>query len=286
VLDTFPAGLLASVTTIDPAVQNARSVQASFQVERELFRNTSISVGYLRNRTRGLIVSHNVNVPTLSAAEATLRGVGNLGRPDPRFANVSRYESLGEARYDGLVVSLHRRFSGRFSSRLSYTLSRAEDDAGNAFFFSPQDNADIRGDRGPSDNDQRHRLVASSEVEGPAGLRLGVVFSYGTALPFNVVTGTDRNNDTNVNDRPVGVGRNSGRGFAFASLDVRLSRRFPIGPRSSVEALVEAFNLLNRANLQLPNGVFGAGSTPQPRFGQPTSAADPRQVQLGLRATF
>jgi hypothetical protein len=86
-------------------------------------------------------------------------------------------------------------------------------------------------------------------------------YSASSALPFNVQTGRDRNNDTNVNDRPAGVGRNSGRGFVNASLDVRVARRFRIG-RASVDASVETFN---------------------PTFGQATAAAAARQLQFGLR---
>ena len=288
VLADFPGGLLASVTTIDPGIQNARSAQWSAQVERAVSTSSAVAVGYLGVRARGLILSRNVNVPTAPAGA----GVPNLGRPDPRFANVSRFESLGRARYDALTVSLRRQFTGSFGARLSYTLSKAEDDAGNAFFFSPQDNTDIRAEWGPSDNDQRHRVVMSAALEAPDGLpaalrgfKLAGVFSYGSALPFNVLAGTDRNFDTNVNDRPEGVGRNSGRGFSFASLDLRLSRRFAVAG-AAVEVLVEGFNVLDRANYQLPNNTFGPGPLPRAGFGEPTAAADPRQVQLGLRVDF
>ncbi|HEX7957051.1 MAG TPA: hypothetical protein VF508_08920 [Pyrinomonadaceae bacterium] len=44
--------------------------------------------------------------------------------------------------------------------------------------------------------------------------------------------------------------------------------------------------MLNRANYQAPNNVYGTGHAPLPSFGLPTAAADPRQVQLGLRLTF
>jgi len=118
------------------------------------------------------------------------------------------------------------------------------------------------------------------------GLQLSYIFSYASALPFNIQSNTDRNFDTNFNDRPVGVGRNTGRGFDFASLDLRLSKRFRFTERFSVEALAESFNTLNRTNLQLPNNIFGAGSTPLASFGKPTAAADPRQIQFGLRVAF
>ncbi len=87
------------------------------------------------------------------------------------------------------------------------------------FSFTPQDNFNLRDDRGLGDNDQRHLLAVSGTLEAAfaddeniwkrilSGFQASYVFRYGSALPFNIVTGTDRNNDTNVNDRPVGVGQ-------------------------------------------------------------------------------
>jgi hypothetical protein len=49
---------------------------------------------------------------------------------------------------------------------------------------------------------------------------------------------------------------------------------------------VEGFNVLNRANPQLPINVFGTGTIPRSGFGDPTAAADPRQLQVGLRLSF
>ncbi|MFN8002064.1 MAG: hypothetical protein U0X75_13725 [Acidobacteriota bacterium] len=112
------------------------------------------------------------------------------------------------------------------------------------------------------------------------------IFRYGSALPFNIVTGADRNNDTNVNDRPLGVARNAGKGFDFASFDLRLSRRIRFTERYGLEVIAEGFNLFNRANYQLPNATFGTGTTPNATFGRPTAAADPRQIQFGLRLSF
>jgi hypothetical protein len=281
VLDAFPEELLASVTTIDPDIQNASTVQLGTQVERQLGRRTTVAVGYLHTTTRGLIVSRNVNVPTLSAAAAAAAGIPNLGRPDPTVANNGRFGSLGRGRYDGVTLSLRHDSGRRAGGRLSYTLSDARDDAGNAFFFTPQDSRDLAAEWGPSDNDQRHRLVVSGWA-AVKGFRLSAIFSYGSALPFNVLTGNDRNSDTNVNDRPAGVGRNSERGFDSATLDVRLSRVLHVG-RAHAELLVEGFNVLNRSNLQLPNGVFGAGTAPRPGFGAATAAAAGRQIQIGLR---
>ncbi len=294
VASAFPAGFLPSITTIDPNIDNAYTQQANIQIERELTSMTSIAVGYLHTRGLHLILSRNNNVPRFPASA----GVPNLGRPNPNFANISRYESSGDSYYNGLVVSLNRRFTRWVGARVSYTFSKALDNTGNAFFFTPQDNFNLRDDRGLSDNDQRHRLALSGSLAVPEtrgdvvwrriveGFQFSYIFSYGSALPFNILTGTDRNNDTNVNDRPVAIGRNTGKGFDFASLDLRLSRRIRFSENIGLDVIAEGFNILNRANLQLPNNTYGPGTTPLPSFRRPTAAADPRQIQFGLRLSF
>jgi hypothetical protein len=118
------------------------------------------------------------------------------------------------------------------------------------------------------------------------GFQLGYIFTYASSLPFNVVTGNDRNGDTNNNDRPVGIGRNTGRGFDYSSFDLRLSRKFDLTEKLKLELLAEGFNILNHANHSVPNNTFGTGTVPLSSFGRPTAAFDPRQFQLGLKLDF
>ena len=296
VLAERPAGLIIkpNITRIDPNIENSYSHQASLQIERELPGNASISVGYIYLRGLHLILSRNVNVPRFPASA----GVANLGRPDPNWGNISRFESSGDSYYNGMIVSFNKQLSRWASTRVSYTLSKTIDNAGNFFFSTPQDNLNLRDERGLSDNDQRHRLSVSGTLEAPRssggslarraaeGLAFSYIFTYASALPFNIVAGGDRNFDTNFNDRPAGVGRNTGRGFDFASLDLRLSKRFRVTERFAIEAMAESFNTLNRSNFQLPNNTFGSGAEPPASFGRPTAAADPRQIQFGLRLDF
>ena len=282
-----------NITRIDPNIEVSYSHQANLQIERELPWDAVMSVGYLHLRAKHLILSRNVNVPAVPASA----GIPNLGRPDPNWGNISRFESAGNSYYDGMVVSYNQRTSRWATMRLSYTLSKTIDDAGNFFFSSVQDNFNIRGDRGLSDNDQRHRLVLSGTLEGPQektngagrwlrGFQFGYIFTYASRLPFNVLLGTDRNFDSNNNDRPVGVGRNTGRGFDFASLDLRVSRRFQLTERVGLQVLAEGFNVLNRANFGVPNNTFGSGVNPLPSFGRPTAAFDARQFQFGMKVSF
>jgi hypothetical protein len=294
VLESFPPGVLVSINNINPGVQDQYTSQAGLQIERALTDTVSATVGYSHLRSHEILMSHNVNVPTLTAAQAAALGVPNFGRPNPAWGNISQYDSLGDSWFNGLTMSVGTRPGAWGRLRASYTLSQALDDAGNAFFQTPQTQNDILADKGPSDNDQRHRFVLSGslgEGAGPVrralgGFQIGYVFSYATGAPFNLQTGSDNNNDTTVNDRPAGVGRNAGRLPATWSLDVRLSRAFSVPGGGRLEAMIEAFNLLNHVNILNVNNTFGNGGSPLATFAQPTAAGDPRQAQLGVRWSF
>lgn len=295
VLSAQPSTFLTkpNITRIDPNIDSSYSSQVNLQIERELLRGTLFTVGYLHQRTVHIILSRNVNVPTVPASS----GIPNLGRPDPNWGNISRFEGSGNSYYDGLVMSLNRRVTSWSTVRVSYTLSKTIDDAGNFFFSTAQNNFNLRDEKGLSDNDQRHRLVVSGSFDGPTnkregvnqvirGIQLSYIFTYASALPFNILLGSDRNFDTSTNDRPIGVGRNTGRGFNYASLDLRLRRRFNLGEQKSLDFVAEGFNVLNGGNYGVPNNTFGSGVQPLATFGRPTLAFDSRQFQFGLKLQF
>ena len=304
VLPVFPAGVLVSISNINPNVQNQHNEQAGVQIERALGSSLAAQFGYTYMRGHGILMSHNVNVPTLTAAQAAAMGVANLGRPDPRYGNISQYDALGDSWFHGFTASLDARRAPWGRARVSYTLSNAQDDSGNAFFQTPQTQNDILADKGPSDNDQRQRLVVAGTIgDGPSaavrkallGFQIGWVYSYATAAPFNVVTGADNNNDTTVNDRPAGVGRNSARFPCYSDLsqscgttsfDLRLSRVLALGGAHRLELMLEGFNLFNHVNVVNVNNTIGNTPVPSATFKQVTAVGDMRQFQLGARWSF
>jgi hypothetical protein len=76
-----------------------------------------------------------------------------------------------------------------------------------------------------------------------------------TGSPFNITSGVDTNGDTNDTDRPLGVGRNTGRGPGFFAVDLRVSRRIRFGNdvQRSIELIFDSFNLFNRVNFKEVN---------------------------------
>jgi hypothetical protein len=205
----------------------------------------------------------------------------NLGRPNPNFANITQYSGQGDSHYDGMTVSFQRRSTRWMTARVLHSQKRST---------IPAMHSSVRLKiisifemTGLSDNDHRHRLTISGETR-LKGWQVSPIFTYGSPYPFNIVTGGQTLQTTAA--RPAGIGRNTGVGFNSASLDLRLNRRFDLKDHFKVDVIAESFNTLNRTNPQFPNNTFGTGVTPLASFGKATNAADPRQIQFGLKLAF
>jgi hypothetical protein len=293
-----PSVTLATLTTMDPNMQNAYSRQASIEFEQQVGDRGTVSVGYQYVRGVDLIIQVNQNVPTCVAV-----GTNNGCRPNASYANNNQYSPLAHSDYHGLHVSFVQRPTAWVNYRVSYALSKSMDDVGENFFSAPIDPYDISKDWGRSDDDQRHRLVLYGSVNSPAGPATtlwehishdfqasGVLRAY-SALPLNITSGVTTIAGTT--GRPIVdgefIGRNSGTGPDFFSLSVRVSRAFALGRNVRLDALVEAFNLTDRVNVVTVNSNFGTGAyptNPSPTFGQVLAVGDPRAFQLGARLRF
>jgi hypothetical protein len=75
--------------------------------------------------------------------------------------------------------------------------------------------------------------------------------------------------------------RNSVTGPGFANVDFALAKTWELRGSAQLEFRWEIFNLLNRANFDLPNRIFGS-----PNFGRIFSAKNPREMQFGIRLLF
>jgi carboxypeptidase family protein/TonB-dependent receptor-like protein len=284
-----------SLTIAAPVLDTPSTRTLSAGVSRELRPGLALSVDGVRTLGHDLFNAVDINAP--------LPGTGV--RPDPNYLRVVRYQTTGRSWTNALLVSLERRSGPGPQFNLSYTLSKAVRDVED-FGFVPQDSYNPGAEKAVANNDRRHQVVASAVWTLPYGVQVAGLVQSRTGLPWNVITGSDNNGDQSVNDRPdlaasdgdptskttyssaftgrVGnLPRNSNRGPSFAQVDLRLSKLVR-ARRYSFEGFIEAFNVLNRANLGLPNGTLISAS-----FGRPTglaSGASPRQVELGFRFNF
>lgn len=294
----LPSTALVSISTMDRNMKNAFSQQASLEIEQQIGERATVSVGFQHLRGLHLIANINQNVPTCAAS-----GNNNGCRPNPNYANNSEYSSEADSNYNALHIAFVQRPAQWGSFRVSYTYSKSLNNVGEYFFSGPLDPNNIWLDYGRSDDDQRHRLVLQGTLRtsnAPASTpwkrltkswELGSMLQYYSALPFNITTGGNTIQGTSARPTVNGayISRNSGEGYDFLNLSVRLSRSFQLSDGVRLQGMVEAFNALNHVNGVTNNGVFGSGAyptNPSPSFGQMTSSGEPRSLQLAVRLQF
>jgi hypothetical protein len=295
---TIPAGVLFNFSTMNPNIKNAYSEQGSLEIEEQIGRNATLSVGYQHVRGLHLIISVNQNVPSCTAV-----GTNDGCRPNLTYGNDSQYSSLADSHYDGAHISFVQRPAKWGNYRISYTYSKALDNVSEFFFSAPINNFNIWQDYGRSDDDERSRLAAEGTIHSSLehantawerfshGFQLTTSLTAYSPLPFNITTGANTIQGTSARPTINGVfiNRNAGEGHSILNLNARLSRTFALAEGVHLQALAEAFNTLNHVNVVTLNGVFGTGAyptNPLPTFGQITAVNDPRTFQFGLRLTF
>jgi len=190
----------------------------------------------------------------------------------------------------------------------NYTLSKTMDDGTFTVFVStPEDLYNRQLERALSIQDVRHRFVANFTATGPRntfirGFELSSIITMQSPRPFTIFAGFDVNGDTNpVTDRVGLSGRNTYRGDSLKSIDLRMSRSFNLGhEKRRLQFIAEIFNLLDRANVNEVNSVYGApdfigtiprefkdgAPSPSPFFGTPRNVFNPRQLQLAVKLMF
>ena len=93
--------------------------------------------------------------------------------------------------FNSLELGLEKRYSNRWSGRVSYTLARCNDVGPSHRRLGHQSTARLR----PCDRDNRHAFAASANVDLWKGLGAGLVFRAYSGYPINETTGSDTNGD-------------------------------------------------------------------------------------------
>ena len=279
----------SAVWRLDPNMVFPRIYEASASIERQLPCGFVLVTDYTYQRGNHLFRARDLN--------ASLPVSGILPYPTEGF--IGQLESTATSRGNVLNWTLRSPPNRRFQFFAQYTLSRLYDDTGGAFppppgmssslgsLFAallPANNYDLHPEWGRANNDARNRFGLSGTAQLPWQFTFGTLTTIRSGLPFNITTGQDDNGDGIANDRPAGVGRNSGEGPGQFSVDVHLGRKLTIhrGERKfDIEIGVDSFNVLNKTNF-----VNYVGVITSPLFGRPNAAYSGRQMQLTLQIHF
>ncbi len=216
------------------------ALQYNLQFERELPADLLMTIGYVGSRgvrlTRFRTPNGGPNSITLPVDPLGLTnnpifalsfaplsiGTGRSGRPNPGLGSYTIFDSSSSSTYHSLQASLTRRMSRGYQVGVSYTWSHAIDDVSDVFDVAgasslPQDDRNLRLERGSAGFDVRHRLTLSlignlpllsrfNDSSGPAGLLLGgwqwaSIVTAQSGQPFTINSSYDVNLDGNLTDR-------------------------------------------------------------------------------------
>jgi len=344
-----PGAFGSIFSTLAPDFKPQYSIQASLSVARQLTPNLSVELGY--ELYRGLHIEmalegnfqaapcNVVNPALYSAAIDPFVGPCYVARPGTTagvsnslvFQNDS-YSSVGSSIYHGMTASIDHRYRHGLQFQAHYTLSRATDDTSDFSALSVPFRPDqLRKDWSISDFNVTHNFVANAVYMVPgsprgsgwsrafANVTIAPVVYARTGIPFTLLVpglgGLGGNGTIGHTGevRPWNEPRNEGRGPAFVSCDLRVSKSFLIEGNKGMklDVIAQAQNLFNRANFaavnnsfpadpnyQLPSGgtllngpyrVTGFAPTSTSQLGQPlsfTSTYPPRYISFGLKLSF
>ena len=147
-----------------PSIRNGYAYEWSLSFEHELAPHTALSLSYAGSEGHKLPrrALQNQGVPNLP-------GVRRGYHPQPGSNQFVRATDVN-SNYNALIVRLERRFSGGVSFVAGYTYGKSIDAAsGLQGTNQPQDNYNLKGERGLSDFDVRQRFVVSATLELPFG---------------------------------------------------------------------------------------------------------------------
>ena len=190
-------------------------MQWNLNIQRELFRNTVLTLGYVGSRGVKLLSFRDFNPPKV---ELDAQGVQHFGklvqnpngsysivsnpRLNPNFGTLSLTQPSSSSRYNGLQTSINSRFSNSVQTYISYTMSHCIDLAytygglggnnGTSNWNNPYDGST---DKGNCSYDIRHNLTINAVYRLPfrgnrivEGWQLSGIESFHTGVPFTVLS--------------------------------------------------------------------------------------------------
>jgi carboxypeptidase family protein len=273
----LPGAGASGINIIDNDLQNPMVQQFNFGIQRELARDIVLRADYLHNFGTHFIIGRTIGV------------VDNpvVGGPD-RVVNL---ESSVKTKYDGMLLSLEKRFSKRYQFRASYTLSKAFNYANDdqiPFSNGPVNPSDVQLEYGPAPNDRRHYFTFSGAVELPYGFQLAPIVTLASGVPMDILlpdatsripalqrnaggrqfkTGADLNrfltrlnSAGGIDGEALPLVRDDARfNDGLSSFDLRLSKVFRLSEKARLEPIIEVFNLFNVTNVMGVSNVNYSG---------------------------
>ncbi len=229
---------------------------------------------------------------TLSNPAGLEFGVPNPAVPATISGGLLDYNNnVANANYNGLTVTVLERLGQLFNLTANYTYSHTIDNGNFTTFINlPPNQFDYASERANSNQDIRNNLVVNFTAQGPKhsfvrNFQFSSIVTLQSGRPFTLFAGQNTFGDVaglstdrvggapiqsacpSVTNCTTTIGRNTYVGDALYSWDLRISRYFQLTERMRMDFSVDAFNVLNRPNVDEVNSIYGSpvfcGNIPQ-----------------------
>lgn len=230
------------------------------------------------------------STPTLGAAGSAIAGLGPffagaLGSGLQTISNgLDDYNNdVANAAYHGGTVTVIERRKN-FNLTANYTYSHAIDNGNFTTFINlPPNQFDYNAERSNSNQDARHRFVTNFTAYTPntgwwKDFQFSSIITLQSGRPFTLFYGANTLNDVaggatdRVGGAPINghcptvdncatmIPRNTYIGDPDYDWDLRVARAIHVGDRMQVNLAFDAFNVLNRPNVDEVTSVYGSPS--------------------------
>jgi hypothetical protein len=277
----FPA-VPSNLVRFAPGMRSPYTLQSSVGVEHQISKKAAVTATYRNAVQIKSFRSRDANAPVLPPNPSL---TADYARPNPNLGQVQQIEADGRQIVNALDLTFRGDAGRWFSGQVQYTLSRAMNNTGGIRSF-PQDQYDPNAEWGRANFDRLHSLNVLGNINPDHWLTLGVELTLNSGARYTETTGTDDFHTGLGNARPAGVARNTLVGGPTSQLDLQWNHDFRLTKAKDDKARylsvgLAAFNVFNHTMYQ--NYI---GTLTSPLFGQPTSAANGRQLQLTVGYRF
>jgi Carboxypeptidase regulatory-like domain/TonB dependent receptor-like, beta-barrel len=176
------AASASDIVVFSPRMANPMIHQMDVVLEREIARNTAVSVSFLASFGRYLptFVDTNLSFPTATTKFFEVTGTTGAStatgksftfprytaRPDTRFGRITEIGSGVKSEYEAMVLQFNRRLTSGLQVQANYTWARSMDNGQVSQTFTtgdvPLDPNNYSYEEGPSNFDIPHRFVVSA----------------------------------------------------------------------------------------------------------------------------
>jgi hypothetical protein len=236
----------------------------------------------------------------------------SLGRPNPKYGQISYFTSNGHRDYLALSSGFTRRLQHNFQGGITHTVMFYMHDDGTIGYSSSAANNDFTApgsEWARSSDFQRNTVRAWALYQLPRGLSVSGAYFYGSGNYFaSTVSGTPYGkpgtNRLNIGapitvlasavdrfDGPpvIGTGviapRNALQGTPLHKVDLRIQQQIKLAGKARLALTGEVFNVFNHDNFGSFVTIINNASFGQPRQNL-GNAYVPRSGQLGFRFSF